>query len=168
MKNQIFLNLTYISNFIPNVHVKNYSAMTKDKNKIQIKNLFIFILLLKHTYMYGNTVINTTLFVKPKKTKSIVVLRAPYRYKLARLNLAFSRHYIGVFITINNTKLKKNFFEYTYMGVKNQVKVLKTLSNTFDTNMLHQHKAKISFNCNFKKNFFLKNFIVIFDKYIFK
>jgi len=152
------MNISYISNFIPNTQVTNYSAYTKDKNKIQIKNLFLFVFLLKHTYMYNNTLITASIFVKPKKKKSIVVLRAPYRYKLARLNLAFSRHYISVCIKVNNPSLKTNFLEYTHLNMGHQIKFVKTLSNVFDTNMLHQHKAKISFNCVSKKNFLLKNF----------
>jgi hypothetical protein len=159
LKNQLAINISYVSNFIPNIHSKNYSLASKDANKIQIKNLFLFVFLLKHTYAYNNTKIDSSIFVKPKKNKSIVVLRAPYRYKLARLNLTFSRHYIGVFIKINNTSLKQNFLEYTNLNLKDQIKFLKTMSVLFDTNMLYQHKSKISFYSTFKSNFVLKKFL---------
>ena len=159
MKNQLAINISYISNFTPNIHIRKNNLSSKDTNKIQIKNLFLFIFLLKHTYSYNKTEIKTTIFVKPKKTKSIVVLRAPYRYKLARLNLAFSRHYIGVFIKINNITLKDNFIEYTPLSLKEQVNCLKAISSTFDTNMLYQHRAKVSFFCSFKKNFVLSKFV---------
>ena len=159
MKNQLAINISYISNFTPNIHIRKNNLASQDINKIQIKNLFLFIFLLKHTYSYNSTEIKTTVFVKPKKTKSIVVLRAPYRYKLARLNLAFSRHYVGVFIKINNANLRNNFLEYTALNLKDQVDCLKLISSTFDTNMLYQHRAKISFFCSFKKNFLISKFI---------
>lgn len=140
------------------MHIRNNNLVSRDSNKIQIKNLFLFIFLLKHTYSYDNTEVKTKIFVKPKKTKSIVVLRAPYRYKLARLNLAFSRHYVGVSIKINNANLKNNFLEYTPYSLQEQVECLKLISSTFDTNMLYQHRSKISFYCSFKKNFFISKF----------
>jgi len=159
LKNQLAINISYISNFIPNIHVRNNSLASKDINKIQIKNLFLFVFLLKHTYSYNNTEVKTTIFVKPKRVKSIVVLRAPYRYKLARLNLAFSRHYISVSIKINNPSLKNNFLEYTSFNLKEQIECLKLISSTFDTNMLYQHRSKVSFFCFFEKNFLLSKFI---------
>lgn len=96
----------------------------KTNNKIISRNFFLFLILLKYTKLNEIFKLDISVFVKPNYKKVLTILRAPYRYKLARHQFMLSRYYlllsikmdfVDLFFDKNNeliffVKLIKNFY----------------------------------------------------------
>lgn len=109
--NNIKINISYTTNFKPAnfLYFNNLKIFrNNNKNKIISRNFFLFLILLKYSNSNYNT--DTSIFVKPRYKKFITLLRAPYRYKLARHQFMFSRYYVLLTIKF---KLEKLFFKNT-------------------------------------------------------
>ena len=82
----IKIKLNYISNFNPNI--SNNKIL---KKKIFCKNFIIFLLFLN--FFKNNKI---SIFFKPTFKKSFDILKAPYRFKMSKNQLYFSRFNILV------------------------------------------------------------------------
>jgi len=79
-------------------------------------------------------------FVNPKKQSNITILRSPYRHKLTRHQLTFSRYTTNVSMDlrlVNNLVITKN------SQITSLISEIKNYSNSFETNVLNQHRIKI-------------------------
>ncbi len=102
-----FIELCFISNIKPGFFI------TKENRNVLINvEIFVFFTALK---MFLNKKTNKNLnfkkiffLVRPFKKKTVTYLRAPYRYKLARNQVTFSRYYITCQLVFYN----KNILEF--------------------------------------------------------
>lgn len=141
----------FTSNFAPNIN----KAKINNKKKIFLKNFFIFVLLLKNS----NNIKNVSIFIKPKQRRSLVMLRAPYRYKLARLHLTVNRYNIAVHLKI---KISESF---NFNSILQNHNNFTNLGKSFESIFIHQKKYTFSFKIVDKTNYLLNSFTVIFVKY---
>lgn len=144
MKNFFKVKINYFSNFTPKLNNKS----TLKKKKIFLKNFFFSMILLKNT-KYFDTV---SIFIKPIQFRKIVLLRAPYRYKLARLHLTVNRYNIVLIFSIN---LKNNFDINTICLKK---KFFSNFFSSMGSTFVHQNKHNVTFVISQNDNFFLKKF----------
>lgn len=93
-----------------------------------------------------------SVFTKPIQFKKLVLLRAPYRYKLARLHLTINRYNILLSLKIFS---KNNYSLASLLSTKNKIE---NFSLNLESLFLHQNKITYSYNVIEKNNFFLKNF----------
>lgn len=148
MKNNFFIKINYISNFNPIFLKSFYKIKNKNKNKIYCRNLFLFLFLLK--YLNNLLVFSkNSIFIKPKKSSFSNILNAPYKNKLSKKQIGFSRYFI-VFKFILNIKI--NFF-------KNYCQFFIFLNNFFlffkffETNIIHNYKINFYFKFKFYNYF---------------
>ena len=100
MKATVYCRFNFITNFAPNLteefFLHNYfSFFKKKKTKILCKNLVIFILSLRDIIYSKDSDFNNwdlKLFILPTNKSLFTLLRAPYRYKLAKNQLMFKRY----------------------------------------------------------------------------
>ncbi len=137
----------------------NELSMTKYTNKKQkntSKNLLSFLLL----FLFGRIVkktkklqksidekISISFFYLPVKKKSVIFLRAPYKNKLARLNILRLEFTLIISLKIKNKKY------VSYGSTLSQLN-----SCVFSTHKSKHIKTKIKYNSVQKNNFKLKNF----------
>lgn len=117
MNNNIKMSISYITNFKPSLFQSlDNTKLFNSKNKIKIvsKNFFLFLLLLKYNNKKNN--FNIKLFIKPTYKKFITLLRAPYRYKLARHQFMLNRYFIIMSLKIDcKNILVSNFSDIFYL-----------------------------------------------------
>lgn len=148
--------MNFITNFRPistNIN-SNFFFKVKSKNRIMCRNFVLFLLLisyLKNTEFF----LNFSFFVKPFFKKSSVILRAPYKNKLSRHQLAYNRY--NLMLRFN---LKLNYLinltqtnEIIFL-----VRKIKSFFLWFESNICYQHKIKLIFNLNYVDNFLLKKY----------
>lgn len=143
--NSVDINVTYLSNFKPSIHINknfNFNYNTKLINR----NFFVFVLFLKKFLKNKNIVF----FIKPVKRSNITLLRSPYRHKLTRHQLTFNRFQIILKMSV---QLRNNIDINNLNQLTTFVLELKKFFNFFETNVCNQHKIKFSFFYNFN-NFF--------------
>lgn len=141
------INLIFISNFKPNFNKK----IVTNNSKLNCKNFLIFLLVLRFFLKK-----KISIFVKPQFRKIINILKAPYKNKLSRTQITFSRYFI--IFTLNFFKKNEylnitnnNFFINFY---KNLIKIL----NFFEIGLCNQKKIKCFFNIKNKKYFNMLNY----------
>jgi hypothetical protein len=93
---KINFSTSFLTNLSPSNIIKNPSLRSRynsaqKPSKLYSRNLLVFLFLLssaerKKTKFY--------IFVKPKRVKKYTVLRAPYRYKGARIHIMYNRYFI--------------------------------------------------------------------------
>lgn len=148
--------MNFITNFRPvstNIN-SNFFFKVKSKNRIMCRNFILFLLLisyLKNTEFF----LNFSFFVKPFFKKSSVILRAPYKNKLSRHQLAYNRY--NLMLRFN---LKLNYLiNLTQINEINfLIKKIKSFFLWFESNICYQHKIKLIFNLNYVDNFLLKKY----------
>ena len=140
-KNVFFVNLTYTTNFKPSLY-KNFDKFKYiNKNKINCRNFFLFLFLLKYINNF-NFCNNVTLFVKPFKKNFYTILIAPYRNKLSRHQIGFFRYFINFkLIFFVNFLIFKNFDQFFFF-----LKKFNSFLKFFETNIIYNYKIKIFFN----------------------
>ena len=147
----IKISLKYITNFNPNFLIKpqnlnkNYA---NNSDKINCKNFILFILLIKHVFKKNKV----SIFVRPKKSNIYNILRAPYKNKMARHQLMFSRFFFNISF---NLLLDNKIFFKNKANLFFFLNFLKNFYSFFESNVCFQHKS----NINFK--FYLNNFFFI-------
>lgn len=143
--NQININITYVSNFKPTVNInKNFNF--NYKNRIACKNFILFMLFLKKFFKNKNVLF----FVKPLKNSNLTLLRSPYRHKLTRHQLTFSRFYFLLKLIF---PLKQNIVVNTNSQLVDMINELNKFLKSFETNICNQHKIKFILQYKYK-NFF--------------
>lgn len=157
MKNSnIKISFKYVTNFNPGSFLyikglKNFTKLSNQKSNVDVvgcKHFILFIFLLKHLFKKNKI----TLFVKPKKSNIQNILRAPYKNKMSKHQLTFSRFFLNVSINI----LKKTpIVCQNIFYLVNLVNELKKFYSFFESNICFQHKSSINFS------FFLNNNFII-------
>lgn len=145
------MSISYITNFKPSL-LNDFNKIrlfkNNSKNKIISKNFFLFLLLLK----FNNKSLHNfkiKIFIKPFFKKFITLLRAPYRYKLARHQFLLNRYFIVLSISMG----LKNIYLNSVSDLFVLIKLLKHLYVWFESNIVYQHQIRFYFNFNFSKNF---------------
>lgn len=87
-------------------HCLKYISILGKKNKVFCRHLIVSILLSKHSSNKKKIVDNSfiskiCLYGKPSRSSHITLMRAPYRYKVAKLSLRLSRYKFCSHITYN-------------------------------------------------------------------
>lgn len=147
------MSISYTTNFKPSL-LNNFNKISlfknNNKNKIVSKNFFLFLLLLK----FNNDNVfnfNSKIFIKPFYKKFITLLRAPYRYKLARHQFILNRYFIILAINMNLKKLYlQNISDFFIL-----FKLFKNMYVWFESNIVYQHQVRIFLNFYFSKNFLI-------------
>jgi hypothetical protein len=111
--------------------------------------MYIVILLLyfKNHQLFNINRLNYSIFQKPVKKKSVIFLRAPYKNKLARLNILKLE-----FTTILSIKCNEKLY------CNNLNDIYKNKNYNFSTHKLKHTKTKINFMYKYKKNFKICNY----------
>ena len=138
------------------LHNKSLINNPDTKKKNSGINLLPFLLLLllskfkkesKKFQTAANTTIFSSSFYPPIKKKSIIFLRAPYKNKLARLNILRFEFTVIMSLKINTKNITNN---------KNLLNLLNKF--VFSTHKLKHIKTKIKYNEIQKFNFKIRNF----------
>ncbi len=150
-KENIRINLKYVTNFNPNFLIKTFNIDKKSKNpnnKINCKNFIIFVLLLKNIFKKNKI----SIFIKPKYSNLTNILRAPYKNKMSRHQIALSRFFFNISLKFDiDTAVKlHNLGNVNFFLAK-----LLNFYSFFESNVCFQHKSTIIFN------FYLKNFFLL-------
>jgi hypothetical protein len=118
------------------------------------RNFILFLLLI--SYLKNNIFfLNFSFFVKPVFKKSSVILRAPYKNKLSRHQLSYSRYNLMLKFNlklvefVKFTKISDLFFF---------INKIKSFFLWFESNICYQHKIKLNFNLKYIDNFLLKKY----------
>ena len=148
MNNNFFIKINYISNFNP-IFLKSFQNIkNKNKNKIYCRNLFLFLFLLKYLnnflIFYKNTI-----FIKPKKSNYLNILNAPYKNKLSKKQIGFSRYFIVFKFVLN---LKLNFFK-NYNQFFLFLERCFFFFKFFETNIIYNYKTNFYFKFKFYNHF---------------
>lgn len=142
------LKLNYYTNFSPCINKQK----TFLKKKMLLRSFFVLFYVLKGS----NDFKKISVFIKPIQNNDLVLLRAPYRYKLAKLQITVRRHNIQINIE------KKNSTNLTYSNIIKYKPELKKFAERFESVLFHTHKYTYYFDITCKQNFILNNFILIF------
>jgi len=155
--NNVHITITYLSNFNFKTNLDKTSAILKQKNKnnkVVCKNLIIMFLFLK----YFSKVTNASSFVFPKKSSNLTILRSPYRHKLTRHQLTFSRFFIVLNLKI---VLKNRLNAHNTFVIQHTIDKIQTYLSFFETNICNQHRLKLMFFFNAPKLLNLNSYITI-------
>lgn len=153
--NNFYISTNLITNFKPQLlnDFNNPMLFKKNQNQIFCRNFFLFLLLIK--YKKINFFTKSTIFIKPYKKKIYTILRSPYRHKLTRHQIALNRYEVLSSIIIKNDKppVCCNF-----KNVLNIRRNLTLFNSWFESNIIFNHKIKISFNFFYLNNFIINKF----------
>jgi hypothetical protein len=159
LKNKIKITISFVCNFKPLIGditdlELNIFKPIKNNKQVVCRNFFLFFLFLKNVSGKNN---NISIYIKPRKQGFSTILRAPYRYKLGRYQVGYSRYYTLISLNLKvSTKLKKNFYEITDF-----LKISKLYYSSLDSNLLNQFKIKMEFYNVFTDFFKIKNYKVL-------
>ena len=92
--------------------------------------------------------LRVSIFIKKGRVKKIVILRAPYRYKLGRLQLMHQNYSVYVHMSIYSHYKHNNIIDFIF---NKNVPML-------TTSLLNLHSVLLITVTNNPKNFLLKNF----------
>lgn len=148
--------MNFITNFRPiNTNVNsNFFFKIRTKNRIMCRNFILFLLLI--SYLKGNNFfLNFSFFVKPVFKKSSVILRAPYKNKLSRHQLSYSRYNLMLRFNLKLNSLLNLSQSNDLVFLINKIK---SFFLWFESNICYQHKIKLIFNLNYVDNFLLKKY----------
>jgi hypothetical protein len=148
--------MNFITNFRPiNIDINsNVFFKVKTKNRIMCRNFILFLLLINYLKQ-NNFFLNFSFFVKPFFKKSVVILRAPYKNKLSRHQLAYNRYNLMLRfnIKLNNTINLSHFNDLIFL-----IKKIKSFFLWFESNICYQHKLKLNLSLSYVNNFLLKKY----------
>jgi hypothetical protein len=144
------LSITYLSNFRPSNTIStdfNFEV-NRNKERISCKNFLIFMYLMNYFHKKNNYKL-VTIFVKPKKSSLLTILRSPYRHKITRHQLTFCRYYILLTISLDRyCRNFNNFFE-----IINFYNEINRYLIFVETNVITQHQFKIQLFFKLKNYF---------------
>jgi len=133
------VNLVFLCNFKP----KRTLLKNTFKKRIFCKNFIIFIMFLKFF-----KILNSTVFIKPLKKKSLAVLKAPHRFKTSRHLIVFSRYSI---VSTFNISSMRYYLRLSHIIIffKNILLTLRKI----DSSLCYQKVIRASFIFSYKKIF---------------
>jgi len=148
--------MNFITNFRPiNTNINStFFFKVRSKNRIMCRNFILFLLLI--SYLKNSVFFfNFSFFVKPFFKKSSVILRAPYKNKLSRHQLAYNRYNLMLKFNLRlNNLIKLNSLNDLIFLIKK----IKSFFLWFESNICYQHKIKLNFNLKYIDNFLLKKY----------
>lgn len=98
-------------------------------------------------------------FFKASKQKYFTLLRAPYRYKIARNQLLFKRFFVKCSIILYVTKSQPVLpLTNSYLPLWSLDKTLATLYSDLDTNICTQNKVNLLIPFSYKNFLLIKNY----------
>lgn len=153
--------MTLLSNTSPcsfNKSAKNLKSLNllKKENKLYANQLIVLLFLLTRNKNNKKSITSFSIFIKPKTHKKFTILRAPYRYKGARIHLVFQRY----FILINwYFSLKSPIIINNHISLSNFNNMLQKLPAILDSSMCKQHKSRVNYPVLYSMNFFLKHYV---------
>lgn len=162
MNNKIFCRFNFSTNLTPNFlseffyYYKSNQYYNYKTNKIFAKNFICFILILKYILQKSNSSekknLNAKFFFLPKKKKIYTILRAPYRYKLAKNQINFKRYLfcLSFFKLIEKPVILTNLVQINTI-LDNLIKSV----FYFETNVISQKKFFISLPLKIQSNWIL-------------
>jgi hypothetical protein len=151
LKNRFKLSVNYVSNF----RLFNF-FLKKNYNRVNCKKFLLFIFFFNYIKFKNNFLEKLVFFVKPKFFSIYTLLRAPYRFKLSRDQLTFSRYYLVCSLTFNNHLNLKNFLNLNDLIFF--INFFKKILPMFETNICFQKKITVYYNFFLKTNFMIKNY----------
>ena len=158
--NKHIVELTFSSNIKPRFF-KNGNL--KNKNIYLINSdFFIFFITLNFYLKKKISNYNTSsdflfkkliFYIKPLKKKTITYLRAPYRYKLARNQVTFSRYFVTCQIVFYS-KIYKQFLNVATSITYNKkfINFIKDLSSNLSNLVYVKYSSKVEILNFFNKN----------------
>ena len=152
MKNKFNISINYSTNFNPDFFKKYNNFKNKNKNKIFCRNFFLFFMSLN----FLNNKVNfekCIIFVKPKKTFFINILKAPYKNKLFKDQLGFSKYFLILKISCFLYFYKINSFNQFFFFFYNFYNFFLFI----ESNIINNYKILFTFNFNFFNFFNFKN-----------
>lgn len=151
MKKTFKISINYISNF---QFFGNF--LKTQKSKINCKNFILFIFFFNFLLKKYNWFYKFIYFFKPKYSVNYTLLRAPYRYKLSRDQLTFSRYFLLISFVFKNP-----FYLIRNINNKDIIKFISFFYKFipfFETNIYFQKKITLYFNFFFENNFQIMNY----------
>lgn len=152
--NNLNISINYITNFKPSSQIsENFTFSYKNKkNTIICKNFLAFMYLINYLQKKKN---NIKIFLKPTSSNLETLLRAPYRHKISRHQITFSRYFflITFKIPLNFTVNVVNFNQLIFF-----INELKWYFIFFESNICYTHNCKIKFNFFYDDFFKIMNY----------
>lgn len=158
MYNKLFIRFFYTCNFKPVVTghtpLNLYSfKKLRNNNHVMCRNFFIFLFFINKDLRSDNN-LSFSVFLRPNRRSNNTILRAPYRYKLARYQITTSKY--NVIVT---SKIRYPFKDITTLSeVIDFVFLNKKFYSCFESNMIFQNKVRLSFNTRFSNFFKINNY----------
>jgi len=151
LKKNLKISINYISNF------KLLNIFTKKKyNRANCKKFILFIFFFNFLNIKYKWFSKVKLFIKPRYSNTYTLLRAPYRFKLSRDQVTFSRYHIVCSMLFKHAL---NYFKFLKTkDIFIFFNLLRNLIPAFESNVCYQKKIKIYFNFFFKTNFLFLNY----------
>lgn len=165
--------LSYSSNFKMNIkgnkkptYLIPYKSANLASNRLICKHSILMLLMFHNPETLNSwrgganvRVDRLVFFFKPSKISYFTLLRAPYRYKIARNQLSFRRFFLKCSVILHVLS-KKPFLHlnnsYNYLTTTSNI--LSTLYRDLDTNICKQDKIVISVPFVYPNYFLIKNY----------
>lgn len=123
-------------------------------NKLFSKNFFLFLFFInfKNAKKSLDNYTDICVFIKPKKVKKFTLLRAPYRYKVGRIHLMYSRYTFVVSFKVNlsNTPSFNNIDD-----LKQYNSLIENSFNHLTTKLNTLYRYNYTYNCTYKNIFLI-------------
>jgi hypothetical protein len=123
----------------------------RSNSEIVSKNFLTLIYYLKYN---ENSKTPCSILIRKKNKKNMTILRAPYRYKIARYQLYVANYKVVVTMSFQLNTL-------SFCNVVGLIFFIKTVSQNigwFDSNIITQVKSQVSFGAYYKNNFLFLNY----------
>jgi hypothetical protein len=105
------------------------------------------------------SLISCRFFLKKPNIKYYTLLRAPYRYKIARSQIQFKRFNASCFLKFKYNHVPEILnIKSSIIDLFNILNSLSSLYNDINTNMCNQNYSIVYLNYSFKNFFIFKNF----------
>ena len=165
--------LSYSSNFKMNIkgsnktkYLTSYKTTNPTPNRLVCKHSILMLLMFHSPETFNSwrdrgdvRVDRLVFFFKPSKIKYFTLLRAPYRYKIARNQMSFKRFFLKCSITLW-VLTEKPFLRLnnSYNYLTSTSKALSSLYCDLDTNVCKQDNITISVPFIYPNYFCIKNY----------
>ena len=169
--------LSYSSNFKMNTKDKKKKYITssptktpvldlKISNRLVCKHSILMLMMFHSSQAFSSwqgksdiSLDDIVFFFKPSKIKYFTLLRAPYRYKIARNQISFKRFFLKCSITLRvSSSMSALGLTNSYSCLNSVSKTLITLYSDLDTNICKQDNITTSVPFLYPNYFLIKNY----------